>query len=178
MTKNLNDRFSRSWALFPLRLIIGYGFMAHGLAKWNRGPANFGKLLQQIGAPLPVATAWMVTLLEIFGGLAILAGAFVAIVSIPLICSMFVAMFTVQIRYGFSSVNTIGLTPSGPLFGPPGYEINLLYIAGLLALIFNGPGVLSIDRWLAYRKHLRTFAIAKSLTPIENPAQGSGLTRF
>ena len=60
-----------------------------------------------------------------------------------------VAMFTVHVRYGFSSINTIGLTPAGPVFGPPGYEINLLYIAGLLALALIGPGALSIDRWRA-----------------------------
>jgi putative oxidoreductase len=133
--------------LLPLRLVIGYGFVVHGLAKWSRGPANFGKLLHQIGAPMPVLTAWAVTLLEVLGGLAILAGAFVAVTSIPLIVSMLVAMFTVHVRYGFSSINTVGLTPAGPVFGPPGYEVNLLYIAGLLALALAGPGALSIDRW-------------------------------
>ena len=70
-------------------------------------------------------------------------GAFVAIVSIPLILSMLAAMFTVNIKYGFSAVNTIGLTPEGPQLGPPGYEINLLYIAGLVALILGGAGPLS-----------------------------------
>jgi putative oxidoreductase len=139
------------WALVPIRLIIGYGFVAHGLAKWNRGPANFGKLLAQIGAPMPVATAWIVTAVEIFGGLAIFVGAFVAIASIPLIVSMLVAMFAVHLRYGFSSINTIGLTPDGPVFGPPGYEVNLLYIAGLLALALAGAGALSVDHWLSHR---------------------------
>jgi putative oxidoreductase len=155
MAKRWNEASARQWASLPLRLMIGFGFMAHGWAKWSRGPANFGKLLEQIGAPFPTATAWMVTLLEVFGGLAILTGVVVAIVSIPLIISMLVAMFTVQLRYGFSSVNTIGLTPSGPLFGPPGYEINLLYIAGLLALILAGPSMLSVDRWVANRKSRR-----------------------
>lgn len=136
---------TRRWPLLALRLIVGYGFLAHGLAKWSRGPEHFGQLLQQIGVPLPATTAWTVTLLEVFGGLAILLGAFVALVSIPLIASMLVAMFTVQLRYGFSSVNTIGLTPNGPLFGPPGYEINLLYIACLIALAVLGPGPLSVD---------------------------------
>lgn len=152
MTYRWAEALSRNWALLPLRLIIGFGFLAHGLAKWNRGPANFAKLLHQIGTPLPVATAWIVTMVEIFGGLAILLGIFVAIVSIPLICTMLVAMFTVQWRYGFSSVNTIGLTPSGPVFGPPGYEINLLYIAGLLALALCGPGAASFDQWRKRRK--------------------------
>jgi putative oxidoreductase len=52
----------------------------------------------------------------------------------------------VHLKYGFSSINTIGLTRDGPQFGPPGYEVNLLYIAGLLSLILGGAGALSIDR--------------------------------
>jgi putative oxidoreductase len=108
-----------------------------------------------VGVPFPAPTAWLVTLLEIFGGLAILVGAFVAIASVPLIISMLVAMFTVQLRYGFSSVNTIGLTPTGPVFGPPGYEINLLYIGALLALALSGPSALSIDAWAAKRRRSR-----------------------
>ena len=143
---------AQKWVLLPLRLIVGLGFIAHGSAKWSRGPANFGKLLYQVGIPLPTTTAWVVTLVEMFGGLAILVGAFVAIASIPLMVSMLVAMFTVQLRYGFSSVNTIGLSASGPIFGPPGYEINLLYIAALLALILAGPAALSVDHWWARRK--------------------------
>src|SRR5262249_49719876 len=142
----------RQWASLPLRLVIGYGFVAHGWAKLSRGPEGFAKLLEQIGAPLPEVTAWVSTFVEILGGLAILAGAFVAVVSIPLIVMMLVAMFTVHLRYGFSAINTIGLTADGPQFGPPGYEINLLYIAGLLALILLGAGPLSIDGLLKPRK--------------------------
>jgi putative oxidoreductase len=63
-------------------------------------------------------------------------------------------MFTVNIKYGFSAVNTIGLTPEGPQFGPPGYEINLLYIAGLVALILGGAGPLSIDVLRKHRSHV------------------------
>jgi putative oxidoreductase len=132
----------------PLRLIIGIGFMAHGWAKLSRGPSGFANLLTQIGAPLPEITAWVSTFVELLGGLAIFVGAFVEVVSVPLIAMMLVAMFTVHLKYGFSSVNTIGLTQNGPQFGPPGYEINLLYIAGLLALIFGGAGAFSIDRIL------------------------------
>src|SRR5215475_3596579 len=148
MFKLRNRALSGHWAPLPLRLIIGFGFMAHGWAKLSRGPSGFAKLLEQVGAPLPELTAWVSTFVEILGGLAILAGAFVAIVSVPLIIMMLVAMFTVHLRYGFSAINTIGLTADGPQFGPPGYEVNLLYIAGLLALILAGAGPLSIDGWL------------------------------
>src|SRR6516165_2983294 len=116
MFKLLNETLWRNWARLPLRLVIGYGFMAHGWAKLSRGPAGFAKLLDQIGAPLPESTAWVSTLIEILGGLSILAGALVAIVSVPLIGMMLVAMFTVHLRYGFSAINTIGLTADGPQF--------------------------------------------------------------
>ena len=142
----------RQWAPLPVRLVIGYGFLAHGWAKLSRGPAGFARLLEQIGAPLPQATAWASTLTEILGGLAILAGAFVAAVSVPLIVMMLVAMFTVHLRYGFSAINTTGVTADGPQFGPPGYEVNLLYVAGLLALILGGAGRFSIDRLLQREK--------------------------
>jgi putative oxidoreductase len=144
----------RRWALLPLRLVIGYGFLSHGIAKWSRGPANFGALLHQIGVPAPVPTAWMVTLLEVVGGLAIITGVLITLVSVPLIISMFVAMMTVHLRYGFSAINTIGLTASGPVFGPPGFEIDLLYIGGLIALALIGPGPLSLGDRL--RKLLAT----------------------
>jgi putative oxidoreductase len=145
MFKPRNKALSGHWAPLPLRLIIGFGFMAHGWAKLSRGPLGFAKLLAQIGAPLPEATAWASMFVELLGGLAIFVGAFVEVVSIPLIAMMLVAMFTVHLRYGFSSVNTIGLAADGPKFGPPGYEINLLYIAGLISLILGGAGALSID---------------------------------
>jgi putative oxidoreductase len=141
------------WAPLPLRLVIGFGFIAHGYAKFSRGPAGFAKLLHQIGVPFPEATAWVSTMIELVGGLAILAGALIAVVSIPLIAMMLVAMFKVHLRYGFSSINTIGLTADGPQFGPPGYEVNLLYVAGLLALILVGAGSLSVDAMLSRRKN-------------------------
>ena len=142
----------RLWAPVLLRLVIGYGFMAHGWAKLSRGPAGFARLLGQIGAPLPKLLAWAATLLELFGGAAIFLGAFVGIVGLPLIVMMLVAMFTVHLRYGFSAINTIGLTADGPVFGPPGYEVNLLYIASLVALMVGGARAFSVDRlWTRMR---------------------------
>lgn len=146
----------RDWSIVPLRIIVGYGFIAHGLAKWHRGPEGFAHLLSFIGVPLPTATAWIVTLLETFGGLAILVGACVGIVSVPLIASMLVAMFSLQTHYGFSSVNTTGLTAEGPVFGPPGYEINLLYMAALGVLALSGSGPLSLERLWARRRRATT----------------------
>ena len=140
-----------AWVLLPLRLVVGFGFMAHGVAKWQKGPEGFARLLDQVGVPLPTLSAWAVTLVEVLGGLAILLGVVVVAASIPLIVTMLAAMFTVHLPHGFSSVKTIGLTAAGPVFGPPGYEINLVYIAALLVLAVLGPGPLSADRLLGRR---------------------------
>jgi putative oxidoreductase len=123
--------------------------MAHGWVKLSRGPAGFEKLLHIIGVPFAHITSYILPGIELFGGLAILLGLYVSLVAVPLIGTMLVAMFTIQFKFGFSSVNTIGLTPQGPVFGPPGYEINLLYIAGLVALIISGAGIFSLDALLS-----------------------------
>lgn len=141
----------RQVAPLILRVAIGFGFIAHGWAKLTRGPEAFAKLLTVLHLPAPQLMAWVTTITEVLGGLVLLAGAFVSIVSIPLICTMLVAMFTIHIHYGFSAVKTIGITAAGPQFGPPGYEINILYIAGLVSLIITGAGRLSIDAVMAKR---------------------------
>jgi putative oxidoreductase len=152
----------RQWAPLLTRLVIGYGFMVHGWAKLSHGPANFEKLLVQIRAPLPHLTSWIVPFVELLGGLAILLGAFVTITAIPLAIVMLVAMFTVHLKYGFSSIATIGLTPDGPVFGPPGYEVALLYIAGLVSLVLGGAGILSVDSLIHWSK-------PKATDPYRNP---------
>jgi putative oxidoreductase len=158
MLSILNKALWGQWSPLPIRLVIGFGFMAHGWAKLSRGPSGFAKVLTQIGAPLPEPTAWVSTFVELLGGLAIFVGAFVEVVSVPLIVMMLVAMFTVHLKYGFSSINTIGLTQNGPQFGPPGYEVNLLYIAGLLSLILGGAGALSLDRLVSRKGGLSSAA--------------------
>lgn len=136
-----------------LRIVIGLGFMVHGWAKIRRGVGGFEKLLTVLHVPLPHVNALLAPYVELLGGALILLGAWVSIVAIPLIIIMLTAIATVQIHYGFSSVNTVGLTPKGPIFGPPGYEINLLYIAGLVSLIFTGAGALSLDYYRKSRKY-------------------------
>jgi putative oxidoreductase len=142
----------QQYAPLILRLVMGFGFIAHGWVKLSRGPAGFEKLISQAGVPFPHFTSWLVPLTEVGGGLALMIGSFTALVAIPLMITMLVAMITVQLKFGFSSVNTIGLTPEGPKFGPPGYEINLLYIAGLISLMITGAGAFSVDGLLARSK--------------------------
>ena len=150
------DLISRSpiarWAPVPLRLIVGYGFMEHGFAKLARGPDAFPMILQAIGVPAPHLMGWLTILVEILGGLAVLLGALVPLASIPMAAVLLVAMFTVHLPYGFSSIKLQAVTAAGAQFGPPGFETDLLYLACLTALVLGGSGPLAIDGLLAKRK--------------------------
>lgn len=143
------DRFLQArlkrWAPLPLRFIVGYGFMAHGFAKLTRGPEHFADVLQKLGVPLPHLASWATILVELFGGLVVFAGAFISLASVPMIFVLLVAVFSVHLPYGFSSVKLKDVTPAGPVFGMPGYEVDLLYIAAMLTLIVTGPGPFAIN---------------------------------
>jgi putative oxidoreductase len=136
------------WAPLPLRLIVGYGFMEHGLAKLSRGPEAFAAILHAIGVPAPHLMAWLTILIEIIGGFAVLLGAFVPLVSLPMAAVLFVAMLTVHLPYGFSSIKLLSVTSGRAQFRPPGYELDLFYLACLATLVFGGSGPIAIDRYL------------------------------
>ena len=133
------------WAPVPLRLIVGYGFMEHGFAKLARGPEAFATILHAIGVPAPHLMAWSTILIEVLGGLAIILGAFVTLVSLPMAVVLLVAIFTVHLPYGFSSIKLMAVTAAGAQFGPPGYETDVLYLACLAALVLGGSGPLAAD---------------------------------
>lgn len=138
-------------APIPIRLIVGYGFMEHGLAKLERGVGSFADILHAIGTPFPLPMAWATVVVEIVGGIAILLGAFVTAASIPMTIILLVAILTVHLPNGFSSIKLLSVTAEGVYFGQPGYETDLLYLAGLMALVMGGSGRWSIDGWLVRR---------------------------
>lgn len=144
----------RKWAPMPLRVMLGFGFAYHGFPKLFDGAAREGfvGMLQGIGIPAPGLMAWVVAIVEVFGGIALVLGAFVAVAGSLLVIEMLVAMFTVHWAHGFSFIQITGMTEAGPQFGMPGIEVNLLYLAGLLALLLRGPSHLSVDQMLAERK--------------------------
>lgn len=137
---------ARHWAL-PLRIILGISFMIHGAPKVFDGAAHqqFQGMLGHMGVPAAPLMAWVVSVVEFFGGAALVLGLFTWLASALLTVEMIVAMLLVHLPAGFQTVHVTGMSERGPIFGMPGYEFNLLYIAGLLALLIGGPGPLSVD---------------------------------
>src|SRR6266545_1860009 len=81
--------------------------MAHGIAKLSKGPDAFATILQAMGVHGPHFMAWSTILVELLGGLALILGAFVALVSLPMAVVLLVSMFTVRLPYGFSSIKLL-----------------------------------------------------------------------
>jgi putative oxidoreductase len=152
------------WAPLPLRLIVGFGFMQHGFSKLSRGSDAFVAILHALGVPAPHFMAWCTILIELLGGFAVMLGAFVSLVSVPMAALLLVAIFTVHLPYGFSSIKLMAVTSAGAQFGPVGYECNLLYLACLAALALGGSGPLGIDAVITKRRkvgiHRSTLNIA------------------
>ena len=148
----LNRASVARWAPIPLRLIVGYGFMQHGFAKLSKGPEAFAAILHAISVPAPHLMAWVTILVEVFGGLAVLLGALVPVVSVPMAAVILVAIFTVHLPYGFSSIKLMSVTSGHAQFGPPGYETDLLYLACLAALVLGGSGPMALDGYFRRKR--------------------------
>jgi len=164
----LTDRFSHAfptlrgaWYAIPLRLIVGYGFMEHGYAKLARGPDDFANILHALGMPAAMLLSWATILVELLGGFAVFVGAFIPLASIPMAVVLLVAIFTVHLPNGFSSIKLQSVTAAGAHFGQPGYETDLLYLAALAGLVLGGSGPFALDQ---LRRKNSTVRLLKSET--------------
>lgn len=119
-----------------LRVVLAVIFIAHGAPKLFGGVDGLAGYLGSIGVPLPLAAAWVVTVLEFFGGLALLTGFFVTPVALLLTAHMLTGIVLVHAEGGFYVVGSQANN---------GIEFNLLLAASLLALVFGGPGLAAID---------------------------------
>lgn len=130
------DAINPGIGLAILRVVTGVIFVAHGGHKlFVDGVDPFAGFLDQLGVPLTTVAAWGVTLLEFFGGLALIAGLVVTPVAVLLIVHMLAGIVLWHAGNGFYVV--------GP--GQGGVEFNLLLIAGLSTLILAGPGAAAVD---------------------------------
>lgn len=148
----MNSALSKWWPI-PLRILVGVGFFSHGFPKLftAAGHASFTGVLMGLGLPFPDVAAWIVGVVEFFGGLAVLEGAFFSVATGLLIVDMLGAMVAMHLRQGLSPLRIVGISAAGPQLGMPGTEVNLLYVAALLALFIGGAGPLSVAEAMAHR---------------------------
>ncbi|MBU8908789.1 DoxX family protein [Desertibacillus haloalkaliphilus] len=116
--------------LVVVRVILGLTFFIHGLDKFQGGIGNTAAWFGSIG--IPEFMAYVVAIIELVGGLAMILGVGVRVVAILFTCIMIGAIFTVKISGGFME-----------------YELDLILLAVSVQLAITGSHLYSIDRLLA-----------------------------
>jgi putative oxidoreductase len=135
----LHSVYSKLSFLPPLlaRIIIGFIFVQSGWGKFH----HLDKVVEfftQLGIPAPSIQAPFVAGVEFVCGFLVLVGLVTRFASIPLICTMIVAILTAKME------DIHGL---GDLFATSEF----LYIALLLWLAVAGAGCLSVDHFWCRR---------------------------
>ncbi len=141
-------------ATFLLRLMAGGVFLWEGMLKFvfaNQGVGRFTKL----GLPAPALTANFIGILEIVGGLLIIAGFLTRLIAVPFIIEMLVAMLSTKISMYFGT-SPLPLPPVPPQIGLWAvlHEIRSEYaqIMVVIFLLIVGPGRWSLDALLLRRE--------------------------
>jgi len=132
-----HDRCSSVGLLF-LRVGLGlYMLLGHGWSKVQRIREG-----ETIGDPLeigPELTIYLTAFAEVVCAAAIVIGFMTRLSAVPLVIAMAVAGFVVHANDPW-----VG--------GPPSKELALLFLTGFLALLFTGPGRLSVDSFFMTRR--------------------------
>lgn len=117
-----------------LRVIAGVVFMAHGLDKLGNGMEGVGGFFGSLGIPAPEIMAYVVTALEVGGGLLLILGLGTRIVALLMAIQMIFTIARVRADLGLIAEQGAGA------------EIDLMLLAAGVALALLGPGALSADR--------------------------------
>ena len=122
-------------AVLMLRLLLGVVFVMHGSQKLlgSGGVAGFAAGLAKMGIEPHVPLAWVVAITEFVGGICIFFGFLTRFWAAGLVIDMAVALFRVHLVNGF-------------FVSKNGFEFVLTLGVLALAVVFMGPGSLSVDR--------------------------------
>jgi putative oxidoreductase len=127
--------------LTVLRAITGTIFVAHGAQKlFAYGLDGVAGGFAQMGVPFPGVMGPLVGFVELFGGLALIAGLLTRLAGVGLTAVMLGALFMVHLPAGF--------------FLPNGYEFVLMLAASATTLAITGAGRYSLDAALANRRQV------------------------
>lgn len=134
---------SRNFASLVARVILGVIFIFHGWQKLHTNGIDATEtFFKSLDIPWPAAAAWYAALVEFGGGILLILGVLMPLVSLLLIADMIGAIFYVHIDNGIWSADN-------------GYELPLALIAGLVAVGLAETGRTGADGYLTSRRRDR-----------------------
>lgn len=128
------------YGITVVRVLVGIIFIAHGSQKLFGAFGGYGlEGTGQYMASLGLTPGYLMALLsgsaEFFGGLGLVVGLLARPAAVVLAATLVVAIFSVHISNGLFMANN-------------GYEFALALLGGVIAVLIEGAGRLSIDRTL------------------------------
>jgi len=126
-------------ALLASRVALGVILLAHGWQKFNEYTvAGTAASFNDMGVPAPTVAAIFATIVEIFGGAALILGLLVPVAAALNIVNLLGALVLVH-------------APNGLFVDNGGYEFVLALAAGLLVVAVFGAGKFSADSLIGRR---------------------------
>jgi putative oxidoreductase len=107
---------------------------AHGWQKLQQGVGEFAGFVASLSVPFPTFTAYLVTALELGGGILLILGLATRVWALLIGIEMVLTTILVKIDAGLIAE------------GGAGAELDLLILAGCVVLVLLGPGRVSLDR--------------------------------
>lgn len=137
----LNVTVFAPYGLAILRVVLGIAFAVHGWSKFSGGVAGVAGFFGSLGIPAPELVAWIVTIVELVGGLLLIVGFLTQLVGILLFIDMIGAIIYAFISQGAPFIER----------GAISWEKEAVFAAAALCLALAGPGAWAVDDILAER---------------------------
>jgi putative oxidoreductase len=136
-----NVRQTAPYGLALLRIALGIAFLLHGWAKLSGGVdgvAGVGDFFGGLGIPAPGLMAWIVTLVEVVGGILLIVGFLTQIAGILLALDMLGVIIFAYFGQGSPFLDR----------GVISWEMELVFGIGALCIALAGPGAWAVDDML------------------------------
>ena len=135
----LDVKLTGRYGLAILRIVLGILIAVHGWAKLSGGVGNVAGFFGMLGVPAPGLMAWVVTIVELVGGILLIVGFLTPIVGILITLDMLGAILFAFLLRGAPFIENGAIT----------WETEAAFAAAALCLALAGPGAWSVDDTVA-----------------------------
>jgi putative oxidoreductase len=131
----LDVKVTARYGLAVLRIVLGIAMAVHGWSKLSGGVDGVAGFFATLGIPAAGLMAWVVTIVELVGGILLIVGFLTQIVGILIALDMLGAILFAFLLRGAAFIENGAIT----------WEKEAVFAAAALCIVLAGPGAWSAD---------------------------------